>query len=43
MMQGMEKVRADKSVPKASVVMDTEIRPKDIALQQCNGYGTYYG
>jgi hypothetical protein len=31
------------TVSKASVVVDTGIRPKDSALQQCNGYGIYYG
>jgi hypothetical protein len=31
------------TVSKASVVMDTGVRPKDSAPQQCNDYGIYYG
>jgi hypothetical protein len=31
------------AAPKVSAVIEARIRQKDSALQQCNGYGIYYG
>ncbi|SAM05144.1 hypothetical protein [Absidia glauca] len=40
--RGEEKLTEFKNAV-TSVVMNTGIRPKDSALQQCNGYGIYNG